>query len=64
MSAAIAFSVLMLYLTFASIRVAIGAAQQGGAANSIMVFSVIVTYGCKLVFVEHLPDLISFSIWF
>jgi len=66
MSAAIAFSVLMVYLMFASVRVAIAAAQQGGAANSIMVFSVIVTYGCMsfhLYCVEKFPLIKAASIW-
>ncbi|KAL0068737.1 hypothetical protein AAF712_004066 [Marasmius tenuissimus] len=39
------FSILMLYMVFASILCAIAAGKQGGAANSAMLFSVIITYG-------------------
>jgi len=37
----------MLYMIIASIACALEAARQGGAANSIMLFSLLVTYGCK-----------------
>ncbi|KAF9263413.1 glycosyltransferase family 2 protein [Marasmius fiardii PR-910] len=39
------FSILMLYMAFASVMCAIAAADQGGAANSAMLYSVIITYG-------------------
>ncbi|EAU91728.1 chitin synthase [Coprinopsis cinerea okayama7 len=42
---AILFGVLMVYLLFTSILVGIQAAKQGGTANNIMLFSVIITYG-------------------
>lgn len=45
--ASIYFGILMIYMIFASIECAIQATRQGGAANSIMVFSVSLTYGCK-----------------
>ncbi|KIK67113.1 glycosyltransferase family 2 protein [Collybiopsis luxurians FD-317 M1] len=35
----------MMYMSFAAIKCAIKAAQQGGSANSVMLFSVIITYG-------------------
>ncbi|KAE9411178.1 glycosyltransferase family 2 protein [Gymnopus androsaceus JB14] len=35
----------MVYMSFAAIKCAIKAAQQGGSANSVMLFSVIITYG-------------------
>lgn len=44
---AIFFSLLMVYLIYASIKCAVQAAKQGGSANSIMLFSVVVTYGCR-----------------
>lgn len=43
---AIVLSVLMVYLIFASIMCAVQAASQGGSANSTMLFSVVITYGC------------------
>ncbi|KAG5647067.1 hypothetical protein DXG03_001437 [Asterophora parasitica] len=45
---AILFSVLMVYLLAASVKCAIQAAQQGGSANSIMLFSIVITYGFYL----------------
>ncbi|KAJ3495480.1 hypothetical protein NLJ89_g10618 [Agrocybe chaxingu] len=41
----IIMSVLMLYMIAASIKCALEAANQGGAANSVMLFSILVTYG-------------------
>ncbi|KAF4598284.1 hypothetical protein EYR38_006680 [Pleurotus pulmonarius] len=38
-------AVLMVYLIFASIQCALKAAQQGGSANSVMLFSVVITFG-------------------
>lgn len=38
---------IMVYLLFASIKCGVQAAKEGGAANSTMVFSVLITYGCK-----------------
>ncbi|KAL0577036.1 hypothetical protein V5O48_004970, partial [Marasmius crinis-equi] len=43
--AVIFFSVLMIYMLFASILCAIAAGKQGGAANSAMLYSVVITYG-------------------
>lgn len=40
-------AVLMVYLIFASIQCALKAAQQGGSANSVMLFSVVITFGCE-----------------
>lgn len=37
----------MVYLIAASVRCAIYAVNEGGAANSTMLFSVAITYGCK-----------------
>ena len=42
---AICFSIIMIYMVVASIICAVHAAQQGGAANSTMLLSVVVTYG-------------------
>ncbi|KAF5389469.1 hypothetical protein D9757_004290 [Collybiopsis confluens] len=39
----------MIYMCFAAIMCAIKAAQQGGSANAVMLFSVIITYG----FIAH-----------
>ncbi|KAF8894117.1 chitin synthase-domain-containing protein [Infundibulicybe gibba] len=41
----IILSVLMLYMMVASVMCAMQAARQGGEANSVMLFSVLVTYG-------------------
>ena len=38
---------LMVYLIFASIKCGIEAAKQGGTANSLVVFSILLTYGCQ-----------------
>ncbi|KAJ4476883.1 chitin synthase-domain-containing protein [Lentinula edodes] len=35
----------MVYMSFAAVKCSIKAAQQGGSANSVMLFSVIITYG-------------------
>lgn len=43
----IVLGILMLYMIIASIICAVQAAGQGGTANSVMLFSVLVTYGCK-----------------
>jgi hypothetical protein len=40
----------MVYMIIASIICAAQAAQQGGAANSTMLLSVVVTYGCEYPF--------------
>jgi chitin synthase len=39
--------ILMIYMVVAAIACAIQAAKQGGTANTTMVFSVLITYGCK-----------------
>lgn len=46
-TAAILYALLMIYLLFASVMCAIVAARQGGSTNSLMLFSVVITYGCK-----------------
>lgn len=38
----------MIYLIFASIKCALQAAKQGGAANHVMILSVVITYGREL----------------
>jgi chitin synthase len=38
-------ALLTIYLVGASIVCAVQAAKQGGAANSVMVFSIVITYG-------------------
>ncbi|GLB37699.1 putative chitin synthase [Lyophyllum shimeji] len=48
MTIACCFSVLMVYLIFASVKCSVQAAQQGGSANSIMLFSIVITYGMYL----------------
>jgi chitin synthase len=40
----------MTYMIVASIFCALAAAKQGGGSNSIMLFSVVITYGCELRF--------------
>jgi chitin synthase len=45
MSLAILFALLMVYLLFCAVMCAIGASKQGDSAYSIMLFSIIVTYG-------------------
>jgi chitin synthase len=47
---AIFLGTLMVYMIFASTKCAIKAASQGGAANNVMLLSVIVTFGCKQIF--------------
>lgn len=60
-SVALFFSVLMIYLLFASVKCAIQAASQGGSANSIMLFSIVITYGCKwMCSLRSMFDLIFF----
>lgn len=44
-TAAILYALLMIYLLFASVMCAIVAARQGGSTNSLMLFSVVITYG-------------------
>jgi chitin synthase len=39
----------MLYMIIASIQCAVQAAHQGGTANSVMLLSIAVTYGCTLI---------------
>jgi chitin synthase len=46
--AAIILSCLTLYLIIASIKCAV-TAPHGGAANSVMLLSIAVTYGCMLI---------------
>lgn len=45
-STACCFSLLMVYLIFASVKCSIQAAEQGGSANNVMLFSIVITYGC------------------
>ena len=47
--AAIILSCLMFYMIITSIACAVQAAHQGGAANSVMLLSIAVTYGCTLI---------------
>jgi hypothetical protein len=64
-SIAIVFSVLMVYLIFASVMCAVQAASQGGSANSTMLLSVVVTYGCKChpsCVLDAQPDISYFSV--
>ncbi|CAK5281509.1 unnamed protein product [Mycena citricolor] len=44
-TASILFAVLMMYMIFASVLCALAAAHQGGQANSVMLFSLVITYG-------------------
>lgn len=46
----IIMGVLMVYLLFTSVVCAIQAMKQGGTANSVMLFSVLITFGCKPLF--------------
>ncbi|KAF8650440.1 hypothetical protein AX16_005243 [Volvariella volvacea WC 439] len=55
---AILLSILMVYLIAASIRCSIAAASQGGATNSVMIFSVVVTYG-----LYALSSVLAFDPW-
>ncbi|KAG6850872.1 hypothetical protein H0H93_007490 [Arthromyces matolae] len=58
MSTACCFSILMVYVIFASVKCAIKAAQQGGSANNVMLFSVTITYGLYLV-----GSILAFDPW-
>ncbi|EDR11492.1 glycosyltransferase family 2 protein, partial [Laccaria bicolor S238N-H82] len=55
---AIILSVLMLYMIIASIICGIQAGKQGGAANSVMLLSVLVTYG-----LYAFSSLLAFDPW-
>jgi chitin synthase len=44
-TASLVFAVLIVYLMFASAMCAVAAARQGGSANSVMLFSTIITFG-------------------
>ena len=52
----------MLYMIIASIKCAVQAAQQGGAANSVMLLSIAVTYGCTSI-IHMLTSLILFLVY-
>jgi len=39
-------SILMVYMVVASIICAIQAVRQGGTTNSVMLFSILITFGC------------------
>ncbi|EKM80571.1 hypothetical protein AGABI1DRAFT_70953 [Agaricus bisporus var. burnettii JB137-S8] len=54
----IVLAILMLYMIVGSVACAIEAARQGGAANSIMLLSVLVTYG-----LYALSSLLAFDPW-
>ncbi|KAI0339791.1 hypothetical protein BDW22DRAFT_1431288 [Trametopsis cervina] len=58
MSLAILFALLMAYLIFCAVMCAIRASTQGGGAYSIMLFSIIVTYGVYL-----FSSILSFDPW-
>jgi len=49
----------MVYLIAASIKCAFEAGKQGGAANSVMLFSVLITYGCEY-FLSYFVYLLTF----
>ncbi|KAF8629158.1 hypothetical protein AX17_005743 [Amanita inopinata Kibby_2008] len=55
---AIMLSILMMYMIFASIMCAIQAIKQGGAANSTILFSVVITYG-----LYALSSVLAFDPW-
>ncbi|TFK68710.1 glycosyltransferase family 2 protein [Pluteus cervinus] len=55
---AILLGILVLYMIAASIRCAIAASTQGGTVNSIIIFSVIVTYG-----VYAFSSVLAFDPW-
>ncbi|RDB24703.1 Chitin synthase 3 [Hypsizygus marmoreus] len=57
-STAIFFSMLMVYLVYASIKCSVQAATQGGSTNSVMLFSVVVTYGLYL-----FASILAFDPW-
>ncbi|KAF5380437.1 hypothetical protein D9615_004664 [Tricholomella constricta] len=57
-STAMFFSILMVYLIFASVKCAVQAAEQGGSANSIMLFSIVITYGLYL-----FASILAFDPW-
>ncbi|KAG6899842.1 hypothetical protein C0993_006360, partial [Termitomyces sp. T159_Od127] len=57
-STAFCFSALMVYLIFASVKCSIQAAEQGGSANNIMLFSVVITYGLYL-----FASILAFDPW-
>jgi chitin synthase len=40
----------MLYMIVGSVACAVEAAREGGTANSVMLLSVLVTYGCEFFF--------------
>ena len=59
---AIAMSILMIYMVVASIICAIQAVRQGGTTNSVMLFSILITFGCvyfSLSTVEYVTFLIA-----
>ncbi|KAF8070711.1 chitin synthase, partial [Lyophyllum atratum] len=58
MSTACVFSLLMVYLIFASVKCSLQAAEQGGYANSIMLFSIVITYGLYL-----FASILAFDPW-
>ncbi|KAG6920226.1 hypothetical protein DXG01_004995 [Tephrocybe rancida] len=52
------FSLLMVYLVFASVKCALQAAEQGGSANNVMLFSIVITYGLYL-----FASILAFDPW-
>ncbi|KAJ7593872.1 chitin synthase [Mycena floridula] len=56
--ASLFFAVIMVYLIAASLRCAIYAYLQGGSANTVMLFSVIITYG-----LYAFSSLLAFDPW-
>ncbi|KAH6913854.1 chitin synthase [Coprinopsis sp. MPI-PUGE-AT-0042] len=54
----IIFGVLMVYLLFTSVVCAIQATKQGGTANSVMLFSVLITFG-----LYAFSSLLAFDPW-
>ncbi|KAH9485002.1 Chitin synthase 3 [Psilocybe cubensis] len=54
----IIMGILMLYMIIASIICAVQAAHQGGSANSVMLFSIVITYGLYV-----FSSLLAFDPW-
>ena len=44
---AIVMGLLMIYMGIASVVCAAQVGQQGGTANSVMLFSILITFGCQ-----------------
>lgn len=56
----------MVYLIIASVACAIQAGRQGGTTNSVMIFSILLTYGCEFFIAtksNHCKYLTSISVY-